>query len=248
MDLGLAGKVAVVTGASAGIGKSIALGLASEGVALAICARSEPALLETAALLRARGVDTFAVTCDVGEPVALEEFLEAAKERFKHIDILINNATAFGFTDDEATWNLSLNIDLLAPVRASRKVIPWMTDQGGGAILFISSISGMHAGQQPYAASKAAIISYSKTLAMSQAKNHIRVNTIAPGSIEGRFWSGFRDNNPSIYDSAVKSIPWGRLGTPAEVADVAVYLVSDRASWITGECIRVDGGQYKGNI
>jgi NAD(P)-dependent dehydrogenase (short-subunit alcohol dehydrogenase family) len=250
MDLGLKGKVAVVTGASAGIGKAIALGLAAEGVALAICARREAPLREAEAALRAKGVEVYAATCDVGDASTLDEFLEAVKGRFGRVDILVNNASAFGFTDDESNWKSSLNIDLLAPVRAARKAIPWMTENGGGNILFISSISGMEASGQPYAAVKAAIISYSKTLAMRLAKKHIRVNTLAPGSIEfeGGLWADRRVNNPSHYEAALHSIPTGRMGTPEEVADVAVFLVSERASWVTGECIRVDGGQHKGNL
>lgn len=250
MDLGLKGKVAVVTGASAGIGKAIALGLATEGVALAICARREAPLREAEASLREKGVDVYAATCDVGEASVLDEFLEIAKRRLERIDILINNASGFGFTDDEAGWNVSLNIDVLASVRAARKVIPWMADSGGGSILFISSISGLEAGAQPYAAAKAAIISYSKTLALRLAKKHIRVNTLAPGSIEfeGGLWADRRMNNRALYDAVVASIPWGRLGTPEEVSDLAVFIVSERAGWVTGDCISVDGGQHKGNL
>lgn len=251
MDLGLNGKVAVVTGASAGIGRTIALGLAAEGVSLAICARREGPLRDAEASLRAKGVDVYAALCDVGDTSALDEFMEAAKRRFAHIDILINNASGFGLTDDEAAWSASLNIDVLASVRAARKVIPWMTAAGGGNIQFISSISGLEAGSPPaYAAAKAAIISFSKTLAVSLAPKRIRVNSIAPGSIEfdGGLWANARINSRPRYDSILKSIPWGRLGTPEEVADVAVFLASERARWVTGECIRVDGGQHKGNL
>lgn len=250
MDLGLKGKVAVITGASAGIGKAIALGLAAEGVDLAICARREGPLREAETELRAKGVEVYAATCDVGDASALDRFLENAKARFGKVDILVNNASAFGFTDDEDNWEASFNVDLLASARAARKVIPWMTASGGGNILFISSISGVEASAQPYAAVKAALISYSKTLAVRQAKNHIRVNTLAPGSIEfeGGLWAERKVNNPAHYASALQSIPWGRLGRPEEVADVAVFLVSDRASWVTGDCIRVDGGQHKGNL
>lgn len=250
MDLGLKGKVAVITGASAGIGKAIALGLAAEGVNLAICARREAPLREAESALRARGVDVYAVPCDVGNAGALDQFLEGTREFFGRVDILVNNASAFGFTDDEVDWESSFNVDLLASARAARKVIPWMTESGGGNILFISSISGLEASSQPYAAVKAAIISYSKTLAVRLAKKNIRVNTIAPGSIEfeGGLWADRKVNNPSSYEAALRSIPTGRMGAPEEVADVAVFLVSDRASWVTGDCISVDGGQHKGNL
>jgi 3-oxoacyl-[acyl-carrier protein] reductase len=250
MELGLKGKVAVITGASAGIGRAIALGLAAEGVHLAICARREAPLREAEVALREKGVDVYAAPCDVGDASALDQFLEQANGHFGRLDILVCNASAFGFTDDEANWESSFNVDLLASARAARKVIPWMTESGGGNILFISSISGLEASSQPYAAVKAAIISYSKTLAVRLAKNHIRVNTIAPGSIEfeGGLWADRKVNRPSYYEAALKSIPSGRMGTPEEVADVAVFLVSERASWITGDCISVDGGQHKGNL
>jgi 3-oxoacyl-[acyl-carrier protein] reductase len=154
MNLGLKGKVAVITGASAGIGKAIALGLAEEGVDLAICARREGPLREAETALRAKGVNVYAATCDVGDAGALDQFLENTKAHFGKVDILINNASAFGFKDDEANWESSFHVDLLASARAARKVIPWMTESGGGNILFISSISGLEASAQPYAGGK----------------------------------------------------------------------------------------------
>jgi 3-oxoacyl-[acyl-carrier protein] reductase len=251
LDLDLKGKSAIVTGASAGIGRSIAQGLAGEGVNLAICARREAPLRETEAQLRAHGVTVYAASCDVGNAAALDAFLEASKRQFGRVDILVNNASGFGIVDDEAGWELSLNIDLLAAVRAAHKVSAWMAESGGGSIVFISSISGLEAGNTPpYAAAKAAVISYSKTLAVKLAPKGIRVNTIAPGSIEfpGGRWENAKANNRARYDSVFNAIPWGRLGRPEEVANVALFLCSERASWVTGTCIAVDGGQHKGNL
>jgi 3-oxoacyl-[acyl-carrier protein] reductase len=251
VELGLKGKVAIVTGASAGIGRTIAAGLAAEGVDVAICARREAPLRDAEAALRKQGVAVYAASCDVANAGALDAFLDAAKRRFGRIDILINNASGFGALDDEANWQVSLDIDLLASVRAARKVADWMAESGGGSILFISSISGLEAGwNPPYAATKAAVISYSKTLAVRLAAKGIRVNTIAPGSIEfsGGRWENVKANNRARYDSILSSVPSGRLGRPEEVADLAVYLSSDRASWITGTCIAVDGGQHRGNL
>ncbi len=251
MDLGLKGKVAVVTGASAGIGRSIALGFAAEGVGVSICARREGPLREAEAALRTLHPNVYAATCDIAEPAALDDFLEATRREFGRVDILVNNASAFGVTDDEAGWNASLNVDVLASVRASQKVIPWMSEAGGGNILFISSIAGLEAGwSPPYAAAKAAIVNYSKTLAVSLAPKRIRVNTIALGSIEfeGGRWANVRSNNRIRYDTILNSIPSGRFGMPKEIADVVVFLASERASWVTGACISVDGGQHKGNL
>jgi 3-oxoacyl-[acyl-carrier protein] reductase len=244
--------VVVVTGGSTGIGRSIALALAAEGASVAICARRDGPLRETEAALRATGAQAFASTCDIAGAAALDGFLEAVKSKFGRLDSLVNNASALGSTDDEAGWAASINVDLLASVRATRKVVPWMADAGGGSILFISSIGGLEfvGSPAPYAAAKAAMISYSKTRAMDLAAKNIRVNTIAPGSIEfpGGVWEKARLNKVPRYDAVRNAIPFGRLGLPEEVADVAVFLLSNRARWVTGECICVDGGQHKGNL
>lgn len=166
MDLGLRGRGAVVTGGSRGIGRAIALGLAREGAGVAICARGEEQLRQTEAELRGFEVPVCACRCDVADPLALTDFLHEARARLGHVDILVNNA--FAFDDDEVGWGRSLEVDLLAAVRASRTVIPWMAEQGGGCILHISSGSGLDAGSPaPYAAAKAALISHSKTLAVA---------------------------------------------------------------------------------
>lgn len=251
MDLGLRGKCAVVTGASRGIGRAIALGLADEGAHVAICARGADRLRDTERDLVERGVTASARTCDVGDPTALDAFLESARHVLGRVDILINNATAMAFADDEAGWRQSLDVDLMAAVRASRKVIPWMADGGGGCIVHISSGSGLEAGSPPaYAAAKAALISHSKTLAIALARQKIRVNVVAPGSIEfvGGLWDTLKDTNQTLYAGVLASIPWGRLGRPDEIANAVIFLVSDRASWITGVCLGVDGGQRKANL
>jgi 3-oxoacyl-[acyl-carrier protein] reductase len=252
MDLGLRGKSAVVTGASRGIGRSIALRLAEEGAGVAICARSEPALRETEGELRTRAVPAYAAVCDVGDPEALDGFLDAARARLGRVDILVNNPSGIGFADDEGTWQSTLNVDLMAAVRASWKVSPWMGGAGGGAIVHISSIAGLEATGFPpaYGAAKSALVSHAKSLALALAPQKIRVNTVAPGSIEftGGLWAEARQNNPDFYGAVLKTIPWGRMGTPQEVADVVVFLASERASWITGACVVVDGAQHKGNL
>ncbi len=251
MDLGLRGKCAVITGGSKGIGRAIALGLAAEGANVAICARGEQALRDTESAIRSRGVRVHAVVCDVGDEQALGRFLESARTALGQVDILVNNATAFGFTNNPAGWASSLNIDLMATVHAATKVVPWMTDAGGGVIIHIASTSGLEAGPAPpYAAAKAAVISYSKNLAVALAPQRIRVNTVAPGSIEfpGGAWEKAKETNRPLYDRVFGNIPSGRLGTPEEVADVVTFLASDRSRWITGACIVVDGGQHKANI
>jgi len=251
MNLGLSGKNAVVTGASKGIGKSIALALAGEGANLAICSRGEEALRSAESEIMEKGVKVFASICDVGNRDSVNGFLESARNKLGSIDILVNNVSAIRFGDEDIDWEISVNIDLMGSVWATRKVIPWMMEAGGGSILFISSISALEAGSPPsYAAMKAAIISYSKTLAVDLASKHIRVNTIAPGSIEfdGGVWDMVKQNNRPFYDMVLGGIPSGRMGTPGEVGDVAAFVVSPRASWLTGTCISVDGGQHHSNL
>jgi len=251
MDLGLRGKSAIVTGASKGIGRAIALRLAEEGASVAICARGEDALRATESALRTHGVEVYASTCDVADHASLDRFLEAARQSLGRVDILVNNTTAFGFVDDVHGWESSFTVDVMAAVRASWKVVPWMVEAGGGSIVHLSSISGLEAGAPPaYAAAKAALVSHAKTLAVTLAPKRIRANAVAPGSIDfdGGAWNRVKHTNPDFYNRVVASIPWGRMGTPDEVADVVAFVVSDRARWMTGACLAVDGGQHKGNL
>jgi 3-oxoacyl-[acyl-carrier protein] reductase len=251
MNLGLKGKNAIITGGSKGIGKSIALILAEEGANIAICARGEEALRATEKELLATGVYVYAQTCDIGNTEDLYGFLDAVKEKFGRVDILVNNVSALSLGDDYKDWETSINIDLLGSVKATRKVVPWMVEAGTGTVLFISSISGLESGSPPaYAAAKAALISYSKTLAVQLAPQHIRVNTLAPGSVEfsGGLWELTKEQNRPLYDMVLNSIPTGRLGTPDEIGKVAAFLVSPCASWVTGTCLAVDGGQHKSNL
>lgn len=252
MDLRLRGKAAVVTGASKGIGRAIALRLAEEGAGVAVCARGEAALGEVEAELRRRSVPVYAAACDVGNAAALDGFLDAAHGALGRVDILVNNPSGIALADDESAWQGTLNVDLMAAVRACWKVIPWMTAAGGGSIVHISSIAGLEATVFPpsYGAAKAALVSHAKNLAVSLAPQKIRVNTVTPGSIEfpGGLWAQAKGDNPDFYNAILATIPAGRMGTPEEVADVVAFLASERASWVTGACVVVDGGQHKGNL
>lgn len=251
MDLGLRNKAAVITGASRGIGRAIAHALAREGCHVAICARGADTLGSTADELRKLNINVYAEPCDVAEAVQLDSFLESARAALGRLDVLVNNASALAFSDDESGWRGSVETDLMASVRATWKVVPWLEQAGGGAIVHISSGSGLEAGSPPaYAAVKAALISHSKTMAIQLAPKKIRVNCIAPGSIEfpGGLWAKIKSRNPALYEAIRATIPFGRLGTAEEVADAVVFLCSERASWITGAMLAVDGGQHKGNL
>lgn len=250
MDLGLTGKRCVVMGASRGIGRAIARGLAAEGANVAICARNDAPLREAEAELRATGVSVYAASCDVAKPDALTGFLDASRQAFGGVDVLVHNASGLAVGPDLASWTASLQVDLMAAVHACERVTPWMGAAGGGSILFVSSISALEASPMPdfaYTTAKAALVAYAKKLAILHASRNIRVNAIAPGSTEfpGGIWTTVKEHQPGLYSAVLASIPSGRFGTPEEIADVAVYLVSARARWVTGECIAVDGGQHK---
>ena len=248
MHISLKGKRAVVTGGSKGIGRSIALALAKSEASISICARGAGALEKTTAEISELGVKVHSGTCDLGDRDAIASYMAAAGAALGGIDILVNNASGFGLGDDEAGWEKGINIDVMATVRASHAAIPLMEKTGGGAILNISSISGYRGSVRsaPYSAVKAALINYTMSQGLMLAPKKIRVNAIAPGSIEfpGGVWDERRTSNPQLYQSILRSIPWGRLGDPEEIASVAVFLCSDAASWMTGQTLSVDGGQY----
>jgi 3-oxoacyl-[acyl-carrier protein] reductase len=253
MDLGLHSKGVIVTGASKGIGRAIALEFAREGARVAICARGAAALENTRAEIAALGGTVFAASCDVGDAAALQGFLSAAHGALGRVDVLVNNPSGFGVSDDEAGWAASVNVDILAAVRATKAVVPWMEQVGGGAVIHISSISGLEAslpGVAAYAAAKAALISHAKSMAMELAPKGIRVNCVAPGSIDfpDGFWDGIHKGNPAFYDMVVGSIPFGRMGRPEEVANAVLFLASAKASWVAGALLAVDGVQHKGNL
>lgn len=250
MQIQFAGKRVVVAGGSKGIGRSIALGFATAGADVSICARGQKALAATAEEIASRGVKAHAGVCDLGNGTALAAYVADASKALGGIDILVNNASGFGVSDDEAGWAAGINVDLLATVRASHAAIPHLEQAGGGSILNISSISGHGASARsaPYAAVKAAVINYTMSQALMLAPKRVRVNAIAPGSIEfpGGLWEQRKTSNPQLYGAILKSIPFGRLGAPEEIANVALFLCSDLARWITGQTVTVDGGQSLG--
>ncbi len=246
MKIDLGGRRALIAGGSRGIGLAIANSFAAGGADVAICARGAASLESAAASLEAQGRKVSARPCDLARAEDVKAWVEAAARDLGGIDILVNNASGFGRTDDEAAWEASIQIDLMAAVRASRAAMPYLERQGG-SIVHISSISGLGASVRtpPYGAVKAAVIEYTQTQALALAKQKIRVNCIAPGSIffKGGTWDNVQQNNPQLYDRILRSIPAGRYGTPEEIANVALFLVSDMASWVTGQTIAVCGGQ-----
>ncbi|GIV61694.1 MAG: short-chain dehydrogenase [Rhodothermaceae bacterium] len=253
MDLGLKGKVALVTGASRGIGRQIALTLAAEGCRLVICARGQEALAGTAAEIEAGGAEVLALPLDITDADAGERLVEAARSRFGRLDILVGNAGGnrrkplVETSDDD--WEAILDLNLKAHIRTARAAVPAMKEAGGGAMVFIASIFGREAGGPGlsiYNTTKSALISMAKILAIELAPHHIRVNTVAPGSIRfpGGSWDRRCQEDPEgMARFIAQNIPMGRFGTAQEVADVVTFLVSERASWVSGACVNVDGVQ-----
>lgn len=239
-------KKVIVCGGSRGIGRSIAIAYAKAGAAVSICARSADALESTAQALRALGGVVHSQTCDLGDGPAVLAYVAAAAKALGGVDALINNASGFGRSDDEDGWAVSINVDLLASVRACRAAMPFL-EKSQGSIVHISSISGLTASARtpPYGAVKAALIQYTKSQASALAAKRIRVNCVAPGSIEfpGGVWDLAKQNNPTLYKGILASIPFDRMGTPEEVAEVVLFLTSQSARWVTGQTIAVDGGQ-----
>ena len=180
--------------------------------------------------------------------------MQAAAGALGGIDLLVNNASGFGMGDDEAAWAAGLNVDLMAMVRASQAALPWLQQarQAGrpASILHIASISGYRPSTRSpaYAAVKAAMIHYTGSQAAMLARQGIRVNCIAPGSIEfdGGVWDQRKQAADPVYARTLASIPFGRMGRPEEIAEVALFLASPHARWMTGQTLAVDGGQLLG--
>ncbi|MBX3613837.1 MAG: SDR family oxidoreductase [Burkholderiaceae bacterium] len=249
MHISFTRRRVLVAGGSRGIGRSIALGFAAAGADVAICARGVERLRQTEAELRNLGATVHASPCDLADGDAVSTWVDDAAESLGGLDVLVNNASAFAGTDDEAGWGASLDVDLMASVRASRAALPWM-EEAGGAIVNVASISGLRSSARTpaYGAAKAALIQYTASQAVALAGRRIRVNCVAPGSIEfpGGIWDERRRKQPELYERVLRGIPSGRMGRPEEVAQAVLFLASDLASWITGQTLVVDGGQMSG--
>ena len=257
MDLGLSGKVALVTGGSRGIGRSIGLALAAEGCDVAITARGRERLEQTVGEIEAVGVKAAGFELDMAQESASAQAVEQTVEALGRLDVLVNNVggstgggTFQAATDDD--WAATLDVNLWPAIRASRAALPHMRAQGAGRIIHITSIYGREQGGPPtYNAAKSAMNSLSKTMARELAPEGITVNAVAPGSIifPGGGWEQRMQADPEgMAEFLRQDFPMGRFGYPEEIAAVVAFLASDQASLVTGACINVDGGQTRANV
>jgi 3-oxoacyl-[acyl-carrier protein] reductase len=259
MDLHLTDRVAIITGSSKGLGLASARALVDEGARVVLSARGQAALDEAAAALRERAGRpdaVHAVRVDVSSPDGPAFLLREAIARYGRLDILVNNVGLAGGTDivntPDEDWQSAIDQTLWPAIRMSRLAVPEMRKAGGGVILTIASIWGRESGgRMTYNAVKAAEISLMKAMAQQLAKDNIRVNSVAPGSISfegGSWWRRTQQDPAGMAAFVTDQIPFGRFGRAEEVGDVVAFLASSRASWITGASITVDGGQSRSNI
>ncbi len=248
MDLGLAGKKALVTGGSRGIGRSITEVLLQEGASVAFCARGEEGVQEAKAELEKLGT-VYAAAADMADGDAVKQFVADATEALGGLDIIVHNTSAFGGQGDEG-WVNSFNVDVMAGVRAVEAAMPALEASDAASVVFIGSTASMEFFLQPssYGPMKAAMRAYANELGQGLGTKGIRVNSVSPGSIyfEGGAWDNVEKNVPDLFKSVQATIPSGRYGLPEEVARVVAFVASPAGSWVTGTNIPVDGGQHKG--
>jgi 3-oxoacyl-[acyl-carrier protein] reductase len=252
VHLGLAGKVALVTGSSRGIGRAIATRLVEEGADVVLCARGAEALAEAVAAAPGPG-RSHGVVADVSTEAGAASVVDAADAVFGGVDIVVNNVGGSGASTfdelDAGDLEAVIGKNVLPALLVSRAALPLLRARGGGVIAMIASIFGRELGGGPsYNLAKAAEISLAKTMARDLAKDSIRVLSVAPGSVlfPGGSWERRQREDPEgIAGFVEREIPWGRFGTVDEIADVVAFLVSERASWVVGTSVVVDGGQSR---
>lgn len=245
----LSGRVAVVTGASRGIGLAIARAYAAAGARVVLSSRTQESLDQAAASIRDAGGDAIGLAAHTGNPDAVNRLAEQAVAHYGGIDILVNNAATnphFGpiLTSEESQWDKTWEVNVKGYFRTARACVDTMEKRGGGKIINIASVAGKRPlpGMGVYCVSKAGVLMLTSVLAVELAGQNIQVNAIVPGFVKTRFSSAIW-NTPAIYEPTLKLIPQGRMAEPDELAGLAVYLASSASDFVTGAAIPIDGGQ-----
>lgn len=247
-EFSLTGEVAIITGASRGIGRAIALRLAQAGARVTVCSRKLENVEKVAEEIRAAGGEALAVQAHVGYADQVEAMVERAVEAFGRVDIAVNNAATnphFGpiLTADEGQWDKILDTNLKSVFRVAKAVAPHMKARGGGKIINVASVAGLRPfpAMGIYSVSKAGVIMLTQVLALELASDNIQVNCIAPGVIKTRF-SQVLWQTPQLAEPILKGTPLGRFGKPEDVAGLALFLASPASDYVTGAVFVVDGG------
>jgi len=256
MELGLKDKVVLITGSSKGIGKGIALAFAGEGARVVVTGRNQKNVLNTISMIEetyGQG-KAFGFSGNLLDEANLFQCVKNTINKWDGIDILIANLGSgkgkTGWEIGESEWNRLLNINLAAGVKAAEAAIPWLIKSSTGNIIFISSIAGLESlgASPPYEAAKSAINSYSKHLSRELASQGVRVNVIAPGNIlfpESTWDRKLQAGKEEILKLIEREVPMNRFGEPQDVASAALFLASQKAAFITGACLTIDGGQTR---
>ncbi len=245
MDLGLAGKKAIVTGGSRGIGRAICELLAEEGCDVALCARGEAGVEEAVTALAGKGVRAHGGIVDVADTKALRGWVAAAAGQLGGLDVFVANVSALAQAMDEDSWRRSLEIDVMGTVAGVEAALPLLEKSAAGSIVVLGTTGAVEiaGAPRPYASVKAALVPYVKALARNLAPKGIRANMVSPGNVyfKGGVWNTVEESSPDVFKTMLSRNPMGRMGTPREVANAVVFLASPRASFITGTNLIIDG-------
>lgn len=242
-------KIAIITGAGRGIGKAIAIRFAKEGAKVVVDDVNDTLGTDTVSLIRDAGGEAIFLNADVSNPTAADALISKTVHTYKTVDILVNNAICS--TEDvlNNNWEANLSVALQGTSHCSNAAIPIMQQNGGGSIVNIASVNGLIGlqGIHAYSAAKGGVIALTRSMAVAHGKDNIRINCICPGTVQTEVWDPMIERNPSILDEIIPWYPLGRIGKPADIANAALFLASDEASFATGAVFVIDGGLTAGN-